>query len=369
MNRKVTPRTPKSIVGDFSGDPEEFYLPKAPPIPPPSGSQPTARSSHQTAEALAPMIRDVQHARATISQSSTDSFGFRPDDPHTWHRAAESGNALAMACLGDAWCWGGYIPRGIARIEAEGVRLLERSSGLGNPLGIYLLSRTQRILAGYRLHPDIADATEKRALEAGFLTEKNLNCPVWMIAEAVALREGSITAVDLSKHFALIEGCSGTDYTDAWALHGICLLEGEGVAPNSREGFEWLRRAAEKLNGTALTYLGNCYRNGAGVKKDPATAIHWYRMAAANGQDDALNSLGYCARHGIGCKRNEKEAVRYYRSAAESRHPSGCYNMGFSCEKGLGLRRDRNEAVEWYRKAAALGHSKAEEALRRLGAD
>jgi TPR repeat protein len=296
-------------------------------------------------------------------------MGFEPDDPHTWHRAAESGNALAMACLGDAWCWGGYIPRGIARIEAEGVRLLERSSGLGNPLGIYLLSRTQRILAGYRLHPDIADATEKRALHAGFLEEKHPDCPVWVIAQAVALREGSITPVDLSRQFALIQCCVESDYTDAWTLYGFCLLGGEGVARNNREGFEWLRRAAEKLNGTAMTYLANCYRNGTGVEKDPTTAIHWYRTAAANGQDDALNSLGYCARHGIGCKRNEEEAVRYYWSAAESRHPSGCYNMGFSCEKGLGLRRDRNEAVEWYRKAAALGNSKAVEALRRLGAD
>ncbi len=350
-------------------DPDDFILPKSPPIPPPSDGLTNVRSILQT-ELVRTSAKEAENPEISrVAPPSDYSIGFKPHDPLTWYLAGESGNALAMACLGDALCWGGFIPLGIPRDVSKGVELLERSSAFGHPLGIYLLSRTQRILAGYRQHPDIADATEKRALEAGFLKEKNLNCPVWMIAEAVALREGSITPVDLSRQFALIENCSKTDYTDAWTLYGFCLFGGEGVSPNSHEGFEWLRRAAEKLNGTALTYLGNCYRNGTGVKKDPTAAIHWYRMAAANGQDEALNSLGYCARHGIGCKRNAEEAVRFYRSAAETRHPSGCFNMGFSCEKGLGTRRDRNEAIDWYRKAAALGHPKAEEALRRLAAD
>jgi TPR repeat protein len=351
---------PKGVAS--IGDSEEFTLPKSPPIPPPPGSLSNTRSTLQPEQAEAP-------ADSQILLFPNETMGFKPHDPHTWYRAAESGNDLAMACLGDSLCWGGYIPRGIPRDVPKGVELLERSSAHGHPLGIYLFSRTQRILAGYRQHPDIADATEKRALEAGFLKVNNFNCPVWMIAEAVALREGGISPVDLSRQFELIEQCSETDYTDAWTLYGFCLFGGEGVSPNSREGFEWLRRSAENLNGTALTYLGNCYRNGTGVKKDPTAAIHWYRAAAANGQDEALNSLGYCARHGIGCKRNAEEAVRFYRSAAETRHPSGCFNMGFSCEKGLGTRRDRNEAIEWYRKAAALGHTKAAEALRRLAAD
>lgn len=44
--------------------------------------------------------------------------------------------------------------------------------------------------------------------------------------------------------------------------------------------FDTLRRAAEKGDAEAQTYLGTLYANGLMVPQDHAEAVQWYRLAA-----------------------------------------------------------------------------------------
>jgi len=288
-------------------------------------------------------------------------------NPKSWNAAAAQGNPLARAVLGDALCWGGFAPHGIARDVPQGIRFLEESSHQGHPLGLYMLSRAQRDLSGYRQHPNIANQTETRAVHAGFLKHDGAGGAVWWTAEAIACQEGRIVPFDVDRKLALIRRSLDVGYTDAWALYAICLIEGEGIPKNVSEGIGWLKRAAEAQNGVAMMQLANCYRLGIGVKRNTETAVLLYNMAAQNGQDDAWNLLGVWLRSGIGHKRDELEAYRCYQKAAGAGNPHGFYNVGFCFEKGIGVKIDMHSAAFWYAKAVELGNRKAEDGINRVG--
>lgn len=344
----------------------EFVMPVAPP--------PTKSASVAKGKEHPPAIQPVRNTNPVIPKAvlwPTEACvsGKQLDlaSPKSWSAAAEDGDALAMALLGDALCWGGFFTRGITRDVLNGIRFLERSASLGHPLGLFMLSRAQRNLPGHRTNPEIADQTEKRAVNAGFFDHNGDGGAVWWMAEAIAYREGRIISLDIDRQLDLIRKSLASDYTDAWTGYAFCLIGGEGIRQDLEEGIKWLKRAAEAQNGTAMLHLANCYRNGTGVAKSPQAALEWYEKSALVGEDSALNSIGFCIRNGIGCKRDPARAFQYYRRAAESGNPSGLYNVGFSYEKGIGVKKDVMGASEWYARAAELGHEKALLALKRTG--
>lgn len=347
----------------LSGDSEEFIMPQAPPTP---QTLIAPRSGENKQSVSTDLIRDDEIVSPQI-QFPVSRAQFDLHDPKSWSAAAKDGNALVMALLGDALCWGGFVPHGVFRDIPEGLRLLEESSHHGHPLGLFMLSRAQRNIPGYRQHPQIADQTEIKAVSAGFLNHNGEGGAVWWVAEALVYCEGKIAPIDVNRQLALIRKSLDSGYTDAWTAYALCLIGGEGLTQNVSEGLNWMKRAAEMQNGTAMTQLANCYRNGVGVKTDGATALVWLEKASEAGQDEALNSLGYCSRHGIGCKKDNNRAFEYYLKAANFQNPSGLYNVGFCYEKGIGVRADKKSASFWYAKAISFGHTKAEEGFKRVG--
>ncbi len=353
------------------GSSDDFELPMAPPAPPPS-SPPNHRVADSTRHISS---RSGKHVEIVKKQNVDPSVSIPPSDsdsqfdirnPKSWNTVADKGDPLAMALLGDALCWGGFVTHGIDRDIPKGIHFLEESSHNKHPLGLFLLSSAQRILSGYRQHPNIADQTERSAVDEGFLDHNGSGGAIWWIAEAIAYREGRIVPIDIDRQLALIRRSIDSDYTDAWSAYAICLINGEGLPPNISEGVGWLKRATEMQNGTAMIHLANCYRNGIGVTKNAETALLLYNKAAQIGKDEAWNSLGFCIRGGIGCRRDDSEAFRCYHKAAETGNPSGLYNVGFCYEKGIGVKTDKKSAAFWYAKAVALGNCKAEEGFKRV---
>ena len=312
-------------------------------------------------------VTDSTSVPIGIIPSCEASRDLDPSDPMTWAEAADRGNPLAKALLGDALCWGGFAAMGIVRDVTQGVCLVKESANQGHPLGLFLLSRVQRLISGHRQHPDVADRTEREALGNGVLEEGGSCGPVWWLVKSTILREGRIARRDLKKAAGLTKMSLESGYLDAWSAYGVSLMNGEGVSRDRAEGFHWLMKAADAGYGPARLELAGCYRNGNGVKKDLEKAMSWYRKAVVSGEDEALNSLGFCLRKGIGCIPDAVEAAKLYQLAADAGNPRGQHNLGFCYEEGVGFPVDKGKAVHWYSKAAALGNAKAKECLKRLG--
>lgn len=70
--------------------------------------------------------------------------------------------------------------------------------------------------------------------------------------------------------------------------------QGSGAQKDSQEVAQY-RKAAEKGDASAMTYLGYMYANAKGVAQDDAQAVAWYRKAAKKGSavaQEALRRLG-----------------------------------------------------------------------------
>lgn len=355
----------KSDLNKDEQDDAEFDMPIAPPLLNPvslangKGRRSTIAPTRKNDPVMSQAVLDP--AESDVSLKRID-----PANPLSWSAAAESGDALAMALLGDALCWGGFFTRGITQDISNGIRFLEKSASLEHPLGLYLYSRAQRTLPGYRAHPKIADQTEQRAIKAGFFDRGGDGGIVWIVAQTIAHLEGKFSSLDLARQLALVRAAFATEYTDAWTVYAYCLIIGTGVEQDLAEGVNWLRRAAVAQNGTSMIYLANCYRNGTGVKKNLQEALDLYEKSSLLGIDNALNLIGICIRNGIGCKRDPERAFQYYSRAAASGNPSGCYNVGFCYEKGIGVKKNIKEAREWYSRSADFGNEKAELSLKRI---
>jgi len=73
----------------------------------------------------------------------------------------------------------------------------------------------------------------------------------------------------------------------AQAEYGQCLLRGQGVHRNPRDGRRWCRMAAEQGHALGQFLLGGCYYNGEGGLCDPLRAYFWFSLAADQGIKEA----------------------------------------------------------------------------------
>ena len=73
---------------------------------------------------------------------------------------------------------------------------------------------------------------------------------------------------------------------------GEMYMAGRGVAQDTNQGMEWIRKAAEHGNARAENILGLLYERGRGVIRDPTEALKWYRKSADQGNIDAQVNLG-----------------------------------------------------------------------------
>ncbi|KAF8196904.1 hypothetical protein K438DRAFT_1585443 [Mycena galopus ATCC 62051] len=121
-------------------------------------------------------------------------------------------------------------------------------------------------------------------------------------------------------------------------MWGLALRHGWGCTKNEKQGFKWLRRAAESAvsdlesartggaidQGAVQTELvlaiyevGQCFFHGWGIGKDQKMGVSYYAVAARMGDADAQMDLGFCLANGKGTKKDRKEAAKWYRAAVK----------------------------------------------------
>ena len=130
--------------------------------------------------------------------------------------------------------------------------------------------------------------------------------------------------------------------------------QGLGTNADSKEAFQWYRKAAKSGLKRGMCAMGRCYEQGIGVDTDERLAAQWYQQAAEAGHAPAQYEWGRCLEAGIGILANAELAFEWYQKSAEGGNAQGQYALAHRCQTS-----DPETAHRWYRAAAEQGHEQA----------
>ena len=136
---------------------------------------------------------------------------------------------------------------------------------------------------------------------------------------------------------------------------GYRLINGDGVAPDPVEAFQWLRQGAKGGDAECQYALAVLYADGRGVPEGKLQASVWYHKAADQGYALAQYNLALLYATGDGVNADPEKALYWYRRAAEQNYPRALFNLAVMYESGAGIQPDPDRANELYMKAATLG--------------
>ncbi|WP_455926330.1 tetratricopeptide repeat protein [Pseudomonas putida] len=127
-----------------------------------------------------------------------------------------------------------------------------------------------------------------------------------------------------------------------------------------------IMRAASLGDSEAQAILGQLLLDGQGIERDPRLALTWFRIAAGQGHAMAINMTGRCLELGWGCTVDLAGAARHYRKAGELGLDWGLYNFAQLLTRGRGVGQDLAAAYGLFRQAANQGHAKSMNLLGRF---
>ena len=306
---------------------------------------------------------------------------------HWWHRAAESGHAMAQYQVGF------YLLNGIgvAQNIEEAVAWFRKSVEQGDAQAQYWLGSCYARGFGVTKDPVTALSWFQRSAEQGYEqaqykmgvccqdgigTDKNLPKALkWYLLAAeqgnssaqnslaVMLEDGSAGEKDPQAAFVWYRKAAEQKSREAMWHVGRCYAGAIGTEKDMKEAVVWYGKAAEQNHSSAQYRLGVCYQNGDGVDKDPAEAVRWFRKAAAAGNKYAQFSLAYCYDYGTGTEQDREKAANWYREAADQENAAAQCNLGYLYENGTGVPKNLNKAFYWYQKGAVNGNVVAQSNL------
>jgi hypothetical protein len=124
-------------------------------------------------------------------------------------------------------------------------------------------------------------------------------------------------------------------------------LTGTGVPRNSKEGIDWLRKAADQDHPAAQLALSHFYLTGEQtVAKDPKQGLQWLQKSADHGYAAAEYVLGLLYRDGnaeTGIPQNPRQAATLFRKAArQPNSPGSRAALEDMLQKGLITKQEAN---------------------------
>ena len=144
-------------------------------------------------------------------------------------------------------------------------------------------------------------------------------------------------------------------FSDAQALLGQILLDGQGIAQDQVEALAWFQRAAESGHVMAINMVGRCLENGWGTPADPTAAANWFQRASDLGLDWGMYNYANLLARGTAISPDRSEAFRLYNVAAAMGHAKSMNIVGRFIEEGWETARDPMLAFDWYRRSAEAG--------------
>ena len=197
-------------------------------------------------------------------------------------------------------------------------------------------------------------------------------------------KEGGVVDKDNEKSFSWLLQLGKSGDSNAQLLIADYYTEGQFIAQNLSEAFEWYGKAA-KMNPIAARKFAICWRDGIGCGiKDPIAAYTWFCVAAEANDKEAKLQKALMEFHGIGTKMNQSLACNtlyelategnseasywcgvylesmgdmagacaYYKNAISGEHIEATYNYAKCLSEGLGVEKNEVEALKYLRKAS-----------------
>lgn len=137
---------------------------------------------------------------------------------------------------------------------------------------------------------------------------------------------------DYTQAKAAFEELAKSGHSGAQYQLGLMHHQGDGVAPDIREGLRWYRRAADQNQPAALYAIGLLLDQGFGVKENPVEATKHFKKAAELGHPQAQFTYGYMLQQGRGAPKNGPEALKWFHRAAEQGHGIALFGIAI-CNK------------------------------------
>jgi len=218
-----------------------------------------------------------------------------------WFRkAADQDYAPAQNLLGIAY----KAPRGVAKDDVESVKWFRKAADQGHAQAQYNLGGCYA--NGEGVAKDMAEAVKwlRKAANQG-------HAPAQTSLETMRATT-AVPAADV-KAFEEFRAQVNQGIPHARYKFTSGHYRGLGVEKDDIEALQWLRKAADQGNDSALELLVDIYFEGkAGAAKDQVEVVRLSRKGAEQGHLRFLNGLGLCYLNGYGVAKDQVEAYAYY---------------------------------------------------------
>lgn len=132
--------------------------------------------------------------------------------------------------------------------------------------------------------------------------------------------------------------------------------------------FEKKMIKAEQGNLKAQYDIGNMYLKGQGAVRNTKQAFQWFKKAAEGGHSRAQYKLGYLYHRGEGTKQNHSKGFKWVSKSAKQSYKPAMYYVGKLYASGDGVTKNIKVAIDWLKKSDAAGYNPAKREIKRLEA-
>jgi len=240
-----------------------------------------------------------------------------------WHTAAERGDVAAQRALGLV-CSSGLF--GVPKDTAAAAVWVRKAAEAGNAMAQADLGDIYERGVGVETNLTEAVKCYRKAADQG-LAMAQTRLGLWC-------ENGGNVPEDYKEAVKWYRKAAEQNSIVAQNRLGSIFFTGRGeVERDYKESAKWSRRAADQGDAQAQARLGFMYSAGLGVPEDAAEAAKWYRKAAEQGQLAAQIEMAKMYDSGHGVNKDLAEAEKWYRKAADRGSLEGQRNLGWLCYK------------------------------------
>lgn len=242
---------------------------------------------------------------------------------------------------------------GVEHDESKAFEYYQKSAEQGFPLGMFSLA--EMYYGGQGCEKD-----DQKAVYWLQKAEKEMEDPNIYITMAMILRDSEDESVrNLTQAYEYVQKAVNTGNETALNLMGTFYENGTGVQQDYKKAFEYYSQAADQGVEIAYLSMGVYYQEGYGGTQDYKKAVECYQLGADAGNMYCLNALAMCYKNGQGVKQDYKRAFDLFLEAAYAGNYAAEFNVGLAYAEGQGVHQDPREAKKWFLLSADKGFGKA----------
>lgn len=178
-------------------------------------------------------------------------------------------------------------------------------------------------------HRFLAAAPSEKGMKILFAAAGAITAVLVVAAVVVLVPEGedtpqtnpgplAVTAPPAAQPLAaeLLAAAEAGDADAQYRLGKNLMLDATLDPRKASDAMQWLSRAAESGNTSAMIHLARMYRNGIGALQNYDNAARWIMRAAENGDPEGMLELGRLYRDGVGMEQDVTKAYVWFNRAA-----------------------------------------------------